>query len=109
MGAFSSKSDSVLNAELAEEAKIPITNLTNSVEGIFGSIYASFIKIQGFIAYLFNLLIEFFKMLSVITCLIVDNFQTVLYVFNIEHNIKIYQEILFIKNIIFFEILFKIF
>ena len=25
-----------LNAELAEEAKIPITNLTSSVEGIFG-------------------------------------------------------------------------
>ena len=52
-----------LNAELAEEAKIPITNLTSSVEGIFGSIYQSFIQIQSFIAYLFNLLIEFLKMI----------------------------------------------
>ena len=52
-----------LNAELAEEAKIPIANLTNSVEGIFGSIYQSFIQIQDFIAYLFELLIEFFNMI----------------------------------------------
>ena len=52
-----------LNAELAEEAKIPIANLTNSVEGIFGSIYQSFIQIQDFIAYLFELLIEFFNLI----------------------------------------------
>lgn len=52
-----------LNAELAEEAKIPISNLTNSVEGIFGSIYQAFIQIQDFIAYLFNLLTEFFNMI----------------------------------------------
>ena len=52
-----------LNAELAEEAKIPIANLTNSVEGIFGSIFQSFIQIQDFIAYLFELLIEFFNLI----------------------------------------------
>ena len=52
-----------LNAELADEAKIPINKLTNSIEGIFGSIFQSFIKIQEFIAYLFELLIELFNMI----------------------------------------------
>ena len=52
-----------LNAELADEAKIPINKLTNSIEGIFGAIFQSFIKIQDFIAYLFELLIELFTMI----------------------------------------------
>ena len=52
-----------LNAELADEAKIPINKLTNSVEGIFGSIFQSFIKIQEFIAYLSELLLELVTMI----------------------------------------------
>lgn len=52
-----------LNAELADEAKIPINKLTTSIEGIFGSIFQSFIKIQEFIAYLSELLLELFTMI----------------------------------------------
>ena len=52
-----------LNAELADEAKIPINKLTTSIEGIFGSIFQSFIKIQEFIAYLFELLLELVTMI----------------------------------------------
>jgi len=50
-----------LNAELAQEAKKPIDSVTNSIEGIYGSIHTAFIEVLEFIAYLFNLLIEFFK------------------------------------------------
>ena len=52
-----------LNAELADEAKIPINKLTTSIEGIFGSIFQSFIKIQEFIAYLAELLLELVTMI----------------------------------------------
>ena len=52
-----------LNAELTEEAKIPINKLTSSIEGIFGSIYESFIQIQDFIAYLSSLLLELVTMI----------------------------------------------
>jgi hypothetical protein len=50
-----------LNAELAQEAKKPIDSVTNSIEGIFGSIHTTFIEVLEFVAYLYNLLIEFFK------------------------------------------------
>ena len=52
-----------LNAELTEEAKIPINKLTSSIEGIFGSIYESFIQIQEFFAYLSSLLLELVTMI----------------------------------------------
>jgi hypothetical protein len=53
----------ILNAELANEAKKPIDNITQSVEGIFGSVYNGFIELQKFIAYLFNLILELFKLI----------------------------------------------
>jgi predicted PurR-regulated permease PerM len=52
-----------LNAELAQEAKKPIDNIGNSIEGIYASIHNAFIEVQKFIVYLFNLLLEVFKML----------------------------------------------
>jgi len=50
-----------LNAELAKEAKKPIDSVTNSIEGIFGSIHTTFIEVLEYAAYLYNLIIEFFK------------------------------------------------
>jgi len=52
-----------LNAELAQEAKKPIDDLTISMEQIFGSIYAVFIQIQNFIIYLYELILEFFQVI----------------------------------------------
>lgn len=53
----------ILNAELAQEAKKPIDNAKQSVEGIYGSLYNAFIELQTFIAYLFKLILEIFKMI----------------------------------------------
>lgn len=53
----------ILNAELAREAKKPINTLSQSVEGIFGSVYNGFIELQKFLAYLFNLILELFKLI----------------------------------------------
>ena len=52
----------ILNTELAQEAQKPIDNISVSIEGIYGAIHEEFIKTQSFIAYLFNLILEFFKM-----------------------------------------------
>lgn len=52
----------ILNTELAQEAQKPIDNISVSIEGIYGAIHEAFIKTQSFIAYLFNLILEFFKM-----------------------------------------------
>jgi predicted PurR-regulated permease PerM len=52
-----------LNAELAQQAKKPIDSVTLSIEGIFGSIHASFIEVQNFIVYLYNLILEFFTLI----------------------------------------------
>jgi len=53
----------ILNAELAREAKKPIDDITQSIEGIFGSVYNGFIELQKFLAYLFNLILELFKLI----------------------------------------------
>ena len=52
-----------LNAELAQEAKKPIDNISFSIEGILGSIYQVFIEIKNFVIYLYNLLLEFFNLI----------------------------------------------
>jgi hypothetical protein len=49
-----------LNAELAQEAKKPIDNISISIEGIYGSIYTAFTQFQDYIVYLYTLLLEFF-------------------------------------------------
>ena len=52
-----------LNAELAQEAKKPIDNISISIEGIFGGVHAAFIEVQDFVVYLYNLLLEFFTLI----------------------------------------------
>jgi len=52
-----------LNAELAQEAKKPIDNISLSIEGIFGGVHAAFIEVQDFVVYLYNLLLEFFTLI----------------------------------------------
>ena len=54
-----------LNAELAQEAKKPIDNISSSVEGIFGGIHEAFIEVQNFVIYLYNLLLEFFTFIMI--------------------------------------------
>ena len=60
-----------LNAELAQEAKKPIDDISISIEGIFGSIYSGFIEVQDFMVYLFNLILAFFRM-------VMDKLRTIL-------------------------------
>ena len=52
-----------LNAELAFDAKTPLDDILASLKGFFEMLYQTFINIQKFLVYLFNLILEFFKMI----------------------------------------------
>lgn len=60
-----------LNAELAFDAKTPIDSIFASLKGFYGLLYQSFINVQKFLLYLFNLILKFFKM-------IIDKIQNLL-------------------------------
>ena len=52
-----------LNSELAFDAKTPLDAILASLKGFFEMLYQIFINIQKFLLYLFNLILEFFKMI----------------------------------------------
>ena len=53
----------ILNAELAVNAKKPLDNIIASLKRFFQMLYQIFINIQKFLLYLFNLILEFFKII----------------------------------------------